>query len=42
MNLGIHEFQQQKNRANELNKHNTSRKQTSLSSNTSRKVPLAR
>ncbi len=42
MNLGIHEFQQQKNRANELNKRNTSRKQTSLSSNTSRKVPLAR
>ncbi|CAH8218709.1 hypothetical protein VAE130_590059 [Vibrio aestuarianus] len=42
MNLGIHEFQQQRNRANELNKHNISRKQTSLSSNTSRKVPLAR
>ncbi|CAH8228909.1 hypothetical protein VAE308_1340004 [Vibrio aestuarianus] len=42
MNLGIHEFQQQRIRANELNKHKISRKQTSLSSNTSRKVPLAR
>ena len=41
-NLGIHEFQHQRNRVTELNKHNTSRKQTSLSSNASRKVPLAR
>ncbi|WP_242401984.1 hypothetical protein [Vibrio sp. S234-5] len=40
--LGAKEFQNQRSHTKEINKHTTSRKQTSVSSTASRTVPLAR
>jgi hypothetical protein len=40
--LGAKELQNQRSHTKEINKHTTSRKQTSVSSSTSRTVPLAR
>ncbi|MBT2960848.1 hypothetical protein PL85_18140, partial [Vibrio anguillarum] len=42
INLSAKELQNQRSHTKEINKHTTSRKKTSVSSNTSRTVPLAR
>ncbi len=42
IHLSAKELQNQRNHTKEINKHTTSRKKASVSSNTSRTVPLAR
>ncbi len=42
IHLNAKELQNQRSHTKEINKHTTSRKQTSVSSSTSRTVPLAR